>query len=718
MALPELLGHEAAPGGAGARRTADELGRAFPGMRVDRLRRRAAAHRGRRPSPRSWSRPAAPSRVAAGGYRAVLLLDGERMLARESLRVGEDVPALVVERRRPRRRRRAVVLVGVGGALGDTPSRPGRQPDYARAELADRRALRFPPAVRIATLQGAPDAVDEALRRLPAERRAGSASREPRDARARSSASTTRTAPRSPRPARARSSGRRRHGASRSRAPRAAGASRCRCAPGSTIPSRSRNDRRPRADRIGACTTAARLRRQPRRRRPASRASSPAPHEIVAVVTREDAPLGRKRVLTPTPVADVAAEQLGLPGASRRTGSAPVDRRARRARRRPRRDRRLRRAGPRAAARAPRLGWINLHFSLLPRWRGAAPVQRALIAGDQETGAPCSSSSPSSTPGDVFAMRAASRSARNQTAGHLLEALADAGAALLAERRRRARGRHRAVARRSSGEPTLAPKLDPRRRPHRLDATPRARVDARIRGVTPEPGAFTDARRRAAQGARGRDRARRRRGSRPAPSRRAAAGSLVGTASDAARAAARCSRRARRAMAAADWWRGRPSADAPMVRRMTRRSVARRASSPRAASPTRCCARCARTTPTPTCCCRAASPRRGSAPADAGTRDRARPTARCGCAGYYDRVIVARRRPRPSTRSTRRCSTRCGSAPTSCSRCASPRTPPSTSRSSLVAPAGKGSAGLRQRRAAHADAVDARGVARARARRA
>jgi primosomal protein N' (replication factor Y) len=104
--------------------------------------------------------------VAAGGYRAVLLLDGERMLARESLRVAEDClrwwsnAAALAARGAP------VVLVGVGGALASTMA-TWRQADFARSELADRRRLRFPPAVRVATITGELDAVSAAVELLP-----------------------------------------------------------------------------------------------------------------------------------------------------------------------------------------------------------------------------------------------------------------------------------------------------------------------------------------------------------------------------------------------------------------------------------------------------------------------------------------------------------------------------------------------------------------------
>jgi primosomal protein N' (replication factor Y) len=148
----------------GAGRTAEELGRAFPGVQVvvadgerhvqevDAEPRLVVATRGAEP-------------VAAGGYRAVLLLDGERMLARESLRVGEDVlrqwsnAAALAASRAP------VMLVGVGGVVARALA-TWQQPRYAREELLERRALRFPPAVRAASVEGLPDAVAAAVDRI------------------------------------------------------------------------------------------------------------------------------------------------------------------------------------------------------------------------------------------------------------------------------------------------------------------------------------------------------------------------------------------------------------------------------------------------------------------------------------------------------------------------------------------------------------------------
>ncbi|AWB89271.1 hypothetical protein [Homoserinimonas hongtaonis] len=147
--------------GQGSVRTAEELGRAFPGVRV-------IVADGERPV---MTVPHAPALVIAtrgaepiadGGYAAVLLLDGERMLARESLRVAEDCVrwwANAVALAAPGA---PSVLVGVGGPLA-TAMATWRLSGFMSRELADRRRLRFPPAVRVATVTGSPDAVERAL---------------------------------------------------------------------------------------------------------------------------------------------------------------------------------------------------------------------------------------------------------------------------------------------------------------------------------------------------------------------------------------------------------------------------------------------------------------------------------------------------------------------------------------------------------------------------
>ena len=148
-------------GAGGAARTAEDLGRAFPGVRIivaDGEHPILAV--GASPALVIATRGAEPR--AAGGYRAVLLLDGERMAARESLRVGEDClrwwsnAAALAARGAP------TFLVGVGGALATALS-TWRHSDYARAELVDRRRLRFPPAVRVASVTGPLDAVTRAV---------------------------------------------------------------------------------------------------------------------------------------------------------------------------------------------------------------------------------------------------------------------------------------------------------------------------------------------------------------------------------------------------------------------------------------------------------------------------------------------------------------------------------------------------------------------------
>ena len=147
--------------GNGATRTAEDLGRAFPGVRViiaDGERQVLSV--GREPALVIATRGAEP--IAAGGYRAVLLLDGERMLARESLRVGEDCLRWWSNAVALAAGGAPTVLVGVGGALA-TALVTWRHADYARSELADRRRLRFPPAVRVATITGSVEAVGKAV---------------------------------------------------------------------------------------------------------------------------------------------------------------------------------------------------------------------------------------------------------------------------------------------------------------------------------------------------------------------------------------------------------------------------------------------------------------------------------------------------------------------------------------------------------------------------
>lgn len=151
-------------GAAGATRTAEDLGRAFPGVRVIVADgERTVQHVDSRPAIVIATRGAEP--IAAGGYRAVLLLDGERMVARESLRVAEDCLRWWSNAVALAAPGATSVLVGVGGALA-TALVTWQQARFASAELADRRRLRFPPAVRVATVSGTVDAVSAAISHL------------------------------------------------------------------------------------------------------------------------------------------------------------------------------------------------------------------------------------------------------------------------------------------------------------------------------------------------------------------------------------------------------------------------------------------------------------------------------------------------------------------------------------------------------------------------
>ena len=291
---------------------------------------------------------------------------------------------------------------------------------------------------------------------------------------------------------------------------------------------------------------------------PSLQALTASRHEVLAVLTREDSPQGRKRTLTPTAVAE-AADALALPTikANRLAGAATEQ---------------LSALQPDLGVivaygglvrepllSMPRLGWINLHFSLLPRWRGAAPVQRAIIAGDPTTGASVFQLVPELDAGDLYGHLSQPIGA-HETAGHLLDSLALSGAELLVQVID-AIADGEAQPEPQRGEVTLAPKLT--LDDGRIDWTrPAVVVDSLIRGVTPEPGAFTmldDQRLKVLEVAIARDRAA------LAPGVIAMDGGalLVGTATDPIEVIS-VHPAGKKPMRAADWWRGRP-ADAVAV---------------------------------------------------------------------------------------------------------------------------------------------------------
>lgn len=276
-------------------------------------------------------------------------------------------------------------------------------------------------------------------------------------------------------------------------------------------------------------------------------------HDIAAVITREDALLGRKRIRTPTPVAR-AAEQLDIPViAANSLAGEPTER--------------ILRLQPDLGVivaygglvrepllSAPELGWINLHFSVLPRWRGAAPVQRAIIAGDDVTGASVFQLVEELDAGPILGTMTQAIG-RNETAGHLLEYLSVSGAELLVGVMD-ALGTGTARASEQSGDVTFAPKLTIE--DGRVDwAGTAASVHNRIRGVTPEPGAFTIVdgdRLKIIDAARARDTPRLTVGRISADGKRV----FVGTASEPIELLT-VQPAGKRPMPAADWWRGRRS---------------------------------------------------------------------------------------------------------------------------------------------------------------
>ena len=222
---------------------------------------------------------------------------------------------------------------------------------------------------------------------------------------------------------------------------------------------------------------------------PALEAVLSARHELAAVVTRPDAPAGRGRRLVASPVAE-RAEAAGV-----EVLKPP----------RPRDEAFLARLAeiapdccpivayggliPKPALDVPRHGWVNLHFSLLPAWRGAAPVQHALIAGDEMTGATTFALEEGLDTGPVYGV-VTEPIRPTDTAGELLDRLAATGAGLLAATLDGIEeGTLHPRAQPAEGV-SLAPKLTVE--DARVDwGAPALRVDRLVRGCTPAPGAWT-----------------------------------------------------------------------------------------------------------------------------------------------------------------------------------------------------------------------------------
>ena len=211
-------------------------------------------------------------------------------------------------------------------------------------------------------------------------------------------------------------------------------------------------------------------------------------HEVAAVLTRPDAPHGRGRRLQPSPIAQHASAH----GIEVLTPATPSD---------PEFLERLRTIGPaccpivaygallrREVLDVPEYGWINLHFSVLPAWRGAAPVQRAIMAGDEVTGATVFSLVEALDEGPVLGT-ITERIRDDDTSGTLLDRLAREGAALVVDALDHIEDGDIAAHPQSEEGVSYAAKLSTDDA-HVDWLRPAFAVDRQIRGCTPEPGAW------------------------------------------------------------------------------------------------------------------------------------------------------------------------------------------------------------------------------------
>ncbi len=223
---------------------------------------------------------------------------------------------------------------------------------------------------------------------------------------------------------------------------------------------------------------------------PTLRALAASRHTVAAVATRPDAPAGRGKKLQQSPVADLAGE-LGFETLKPARPNDPLFLQ------------KLRSLEPdccpvtaygallpQAALDIPPHGWVNLHFSVLPAWRGAAPVQHAVLRGDDITGATTFRIVKELDAGPVFGTLT-EPIRPTDTSGDLLARLAVSGAELLVRTIDAIEdGTVRAVPQPADGV-SFAPKLTP------ADARvnwklPAHLVDRQLRGCTPDPGAWTE----------------------------------------------------------------------------------------------------------------------------------------------------------------------------------------------------------------------------------
>lgn len=214
-------------------------------------------------------------------------------------------------------------------------------------------------------------------------------------------------------------------------------------------------------------------------------------HEIAAVYTQPPRPRGRGQTLQPSPVGAFAVEH-GFPVRTPDSMRDPAEIEA------------FVSLGldaavvvaygqilPREVLEAPRIGAFNLHASLLPRWRGAAPIQRAIMAGDRETGVQVMRMTEGLDEGPILASRA-TPIRDEDTAGTLHDRLAELGAALLPPTLAAIESGDAVETPQATDGVTYARKISPREA--RIDWTrPATEVDRHIRGLSPYPGAWFEA---------------------------------------------------------------------------------------------------------------------------------------------------------------------------------------------------------------------------------
>jgi methionyl-tRNA formyltransferase len=213
-------------------------------------------------------------------------------------------------------------------------------------------------------------------------------------------------------------------------------------------------------------------------------------HRVVGVITRPDAARGRGRTLTMSPVAQRATEldipvlrptSLSDPSVEDDLGAltpdcCPI----------------VAYGGlvPQRLLELPPHGWVNLHFSLLPLWRGAAPVQHAVLHGDAVTGASTFRLTAGLDTGPVYGTVTESV-APSDTSGELLSRLATAGAELLLRTLDGIEDGQLLPIEQPGEGVSFAPKLSARDARVRW-SEPALAVDRRIRACTPDPGAWTE----------------------------------------------------------------------------------------------------------------------------------------------------------------------------------------------------------------------------------